>query len=74
MISLKSLRTCTATTQREADVSSRSLTFDIYELFLREGLPIHRVGPILCDVFLDQPPLEHLVRHGGDAGMLRDLV
>ena len=51
-----------------------SCTFDVYELLLRQRLPVHRVGPILCDVLLDQPALKHLAGHRGDAWVLRDLV
>lgn len=49
-------------------------TFDIYELLLRQGLAIHWVRPILGDILLDQPALKHLVRHRGDAWVLRHLV
>ena len=49
-------------------------TFNIYELLLRQGLSVHRVRPILCDVLLDQPALKHLVGYRGDARVLRHLV
>jgi len=51
-----------------------STTFDVDELLLGQRLAVHRVGSVLRDVLLDEPPLEHLVGHGGDARVLRDLV
>lgn len=69
---------CNATQQtdsREKIFSySPQFTFDIYELLLRQGLAIHRVRPILGDILFDQPALKHLVRHRGDAWVLRHLV
>lgn len=49
-------------------------TLDIDELLLRQRLAVDGVGSILRYIFLNQTPLEHLIGHRRDTGMLRHLV
>lgn len=49
-------------------------TFDVNELLFGQRLTVHRVRPILGDILLDKPALEHLAGYRGDAWVLGDLV
>lgn len=51
-----------------------AVTLDVDELLLGQRLVVDRVGAVLRDVLLDQPPLVDVVGDGRHARVLGDLV